>query len=379
MGLQRMSIEQSGGRESSLAPGSRVLWLDLGKAFAILAVVLTHVCTKLILPLGVDSYGIASTFVIAFQPLRMPVFFLVSGLLASTSIRRPWGNLLRRKTLLYYYLYAVWLTVQTALFLGFPNSFEIPTEVATSPAAFLAQLLHDPSNLWYLWALALFFPVAKVLARFPAQATAASLAISTIAFSGPIASLGNAGTALLNLPWFLVGAYYSSKIIEASKAYSAQRAWIGGALFLCSTIAYVAMRPSLPVVGRGLFYLTVCALAMWCCLQVLPMVAGHAKRMPRLNRLLSHVGANTLRIYVLHIPVIASLALLTSALIGAGSITPSLVPLLALVVSAVVVALTLGLGAVLSGWAPLLFAPPRRLTRTVDGTGQDPSPTVGLI
>jgi hypothetical protein len=90
----------------------RVAWVDYGKGFCIVMVVMMHST------LGVEQAAGATSFmgaVVAFaKPFRMPDFFLISGLFLARVIDRNWHDYLDRKVLHFAYFYALWVTIQFA-------------------------------------------------------------------------------------------------------------------------------------------------------------------------------------------------------------------------------------------------------------------------
>ena len=95
----------------------------------------------------------------------MPLFFTISGMFAIGAVNRPWRVLGRSKVARFLYLYAVWLLIHTVLLALVPD---FDTARADGPLDLLAQLTITPSNLWYLYALALYFAIAKAARRLPA-------------------------------------------------------------------------------------------------------------------------------------------------------------------------------------------------------------------
>ncbi|GAA2247388.1 acyltransferase family protein [Herbiconiux moechotypicola] len=109
---------------------------------------------------GSPGSELVSVVVDASLPLRMPLFFLVSGYLAARALWRPWAAVGRRRVWLLVYLYGVWI-VLNALFdlarerLGHGGSVD--------PVRFVAENLIEPQTaLWYLYALVVFFLVTRL-------------------------------------------------------------------------------------------------------------------------------------------------------------------------------------------------------------------------
>lgn len=136
----------------------RIEWIDLVKAVSVLLVVFMHASNTL-----VDLAGPSGVTAVLqhinhlLEPMRMPVFFLVSGMLASSAVHRPWSKSGNR-TLGMVYLYLVWML----LFFGFITVF------GSAPSDPVSSILFAKSGFWYLYAMALFFVIARLLRNQPA-------------------------------------------------------------------------------------------------------------------------------------------------------------------------------------------------------------------
>jgi uncharacterized membrane protein YcfT len=186
---------------------NRTLWADAAKGVLILLVVLWHVITKHYLKidwrLSAPVPGAWGALTEQLLPLRMPLFFTISGMFAAGAVDRPWRVLGRSKVARFLYLYVVWLVVHTVI-LAFVPDFD--TARATSVTGLLAQLTITPSNLWYLYALALYFAVAKTVRRLPtALVLGAALVLSAVAYSGLLETPGDRGGVYRNLVFCLGG------------------------------------------------------------------------------------------------------------------------------------------------------------------------------
>ncbi|RLP73870.1 acyltransferase [Mycetocola manganoxydans] len=90
----------------------RVAWIDLAKAGAIILVVVFHVAgaaAAFLLPNAQDfwmtGWKALSDFLV---PVRMPLFFLMSGLLAGAAVNRPWRKLFRSRYANLLWPYLIW-------------------------------------------------------------------------------------------------------------------------------------------------------------------------------------------------------------------------------------------------------------------------------
>ena len=106
-------------------PRSRESWADVAKGACILLVVLWHVITKHYLQvdwrLAVPLPGAWGLLGEQLLPLRMPLFFAISGMFAAGAVSRSWRVLARSKVAKFGYLYAVWLLIHTAVLTLVPD------------------------------------------------------------------------------------------------------------------------------------------------------------------------------------------------------------------------------------------------------------------
>ncbi len=141
---------------------TRVDWVDIAKGLCIVMVVMMHST------LGVERVAGATGwmgYVVEFsRPFRMPDFFLIAGLFLARRIDAPWRLYLDRKVLHFIYFYVLWLTIQFA--------FKAPGLVAEIGwQGALGQYLFayvDPwGTLWFIYHLALFMVVARLVKTIP--------------------------------------------------------------------------------------------------------------------------------------------------------------------------------------------------------------------
>lgn len=149
--------------------GQRIEWIDAAKGACILAVVLYHF--NIFIFQGIyEGHTLATMWNIgisALKPLRMPLFFLISGYLASTSIaRRSWGRVRTKKiaSLLWVYVFwsfIYWIAVSYLL----PDNpwFENSFNASMTLSLLLERMLTANISLWYLYALVIYFVIAKLL------------------------------------------------------------------------------------------------------------------------------------------------------------------------------------------------------------------------
>nr|WP_225443094.1 acyltransferase family protein [Lolliginicoccus lacisalsi] len=141
----------------------RVEWVDLAKGLTITLVVLLHAVGMLTRnDLAPDFWTTINGFL---QPIRMPLFFVASGLFAQGMLRMTWATMLRSRVAHLFYLYTVWLL----MFFVVHNL--LPDDVSHKGYAKLSSVITgftSPSNaLWFIYGLALFAIVAKAIQRLP--------------------------------------------------------------------------------------------------------------------------------------------------------------------------------------------------------------------
>lgn len=142
-------------------------WIDIAKALSIILVVLNH---ELIyfnaMGWGRDTAAPMAWNVVGdvFQPVRMPLFFLASGLLASSSLHRDKSTAFRKRIANHLYVYFLWALAFSILMPQWP----LPGAL-DGPVAVEAIRVAVGYNLaWYLWALPVAFYIGWVTREQPA-------------------------------------------------------------------------------------------------------------------------------------------------------------------------------------------------------------------
>lgn len=344
----------------------RLLWPDVAKGVCIVLVVLWHVTRKdyLALPWSVSLpvTGAWGTLSESLLPVRMPLFFFVSGLFATTLVDRPWRAVLTRRVLPLLYLFVLWTLLHT-LVLRLAPGFD--TAVASSPAELLAGLTITPGNLWYLLALPAYVVVARATRRAPAVALGAALVLSVVAFSGWVPTPGNRAGLLANLVFFLLGTRCSPQRVGRGPA------WVGGAAVLALVAGVVSWQvldaDRWPGVRPGLGLLGILA----------GIAAAGLLARSRVGPVLGRLGQQTLPVYVLHLPLVALLHRGAASVVGEGGGAASSV-LLATAYPAMVTAVVVGAcvllhRALLGARAGWLFAAPWTVAAPVSAAPRPPT------
>ncbi|MBS0242011.1 MAG: acyltransferase family protein [Proteobacteria bacterium] len=151
---------------------NRLDWVDAAKGFCIVMVVLMHST------LGVERATGTLTWlhpVIEWaRPFRMPDFFLISGLFLAARIDRPWRQYADTKVLHFAYFYVLWFNIHFALRL-LPTLREAGAEEALKH--YLMGYVEPFGTLWFIYLLAVYFSVAKLLRPLPKPLVLAAAAL----------------------------------------------------------------------------------------------------------------------------------------------------------------------------------------------------------
>lgn len=299
----------------------------------------------------------------ALKPIRMPVFFVVSGLFAAGAVRRPWAQV-RRRPVSAYYLYVVWL-----LLLG--GVFAVERTLPMNRTQDLGELVEDlvlaSTGAWFLYALAIYFVLTKLLLPVPTAWLLGAVALLTVASPAIPLDEVNRVSVLAHFGYFVFGARCAPVVWRLARSRRVP------ALPLLA-VGYVALAILLDLLeapgGIRLLLLSLVGVPA----AILGAVA--LARRSRVAEPLAWIGRRTLPVYVLHVPLLA-LAQHLPVWPGHGREPVALVltaayPLLvAGVVAGGCLALHAGLRRLGFGF---LFELPQGLARRLDGRPGEPRP-----
>lgn len=277
---------------------ARMGWADIAKGASIVLVVLHHATTKqydLLVPAHLSAIADSWTAVTrALKPVRMPLFFLVSGFFASRAIHRPW-SMTTRRIATSAHLYVVWLLL-TAVFTMWER--ELPMNRVQDLEELGLDLLFASTGLWFLYALVVYFVLTKATATLPAAPVLfAATAVAVAGALSPIEEV-NRVSVLLHLVFFMAGARLPG-VVRAAASLSRPGILTALVLGFASATALLATL-GLPA-GIEVLALSVLGLPAGVLLSV------RTARTTRIAPALSWVGRRTLPVYVLHIPVLGTL------------------------------------------------------------------------
>lgn len=277
---------------------NEVLWINTLKGGCILLVVLHHTIITTFAPslhyltAGLLPAQLWVAFNQYLSPLRMPAFFFVSGLLAVNAIsKKSWSEVFTKKFSNIVYLYLLWGVIQWASIynisthlIGQKLSSATNAAYADSPLEFVKLLVLSMTSLWYLYALAGYFVVAKLFHRQKYALFLAALLVNYATQFSLVPGWGPASVAQ-NFIYFLLGAFFSHHLVQLS--FMNRRNVLIVGVFIVLGLVHHAMG-----LYKNPFY---------CLLSIVFGIVFCRALNNRFNMgWLNWIGRNTLQIYVLH-------------------------------------------------------------------------------
>lgn len=280
---------------------TRVEWVDAAKGLTITLVVLHHV-TLFLQPHGLVPAPIVAANM-ALTALRMPLFFLVSGLFFAGPMAGSWRSLLHKRVAFFGYLYLLWVTLQFLATSLLPPDVAVP-DVTQDAGEFARALLVPATAMWFLYALVLYSVLAKLARPVPPWVQ--------LVVSGALSAV--LGAELLGLPgetWTVTGRYlfffllgcHARAVVERLAALTGlRRLAVGAPAVLVAAVTAVAVSSGLrPVPGLALALnvsVVVCGVLLFAWIGPWPVTWP-----------LRVLGRNTLPIYLSNVPLVAWSAL----------------------------------------------------------------------
>ncbi|ANH38077.1 Inner membrane protein YcfT [Nocardioides dokdonensis FR1436] len=332
------------------AAASRERWIDVAKGVSILLVVLHHAVVKN-LPMEapealagvVGGWDVVTT---ALKPVRMPLFFVLSGFVASRAVHRPWVQV-RRRALTPYYTYVVWLLLLGAFF-----SVErlLPMNRTQDLGELGTDLVWASTGTWFLYALAVYFLLARLLSALPATWVLSGAVTLSVVSSELGIQEWNRFSVLFHFTYFALGALAPQVVRRV-----AERAPVPLPVLAAAYVGFTVLLWQLDL-PTGVYLLLASGLGV-------PLGVRSAVVLARTTRpaqVLAWIGRRTLPVYVMHTAVLATLLHLPPVLdLESGSVLRGV--LHPVVVTAIAVLVPLGAHAVLLRLgATWLFALPQR-------------------
>jgi uncharacterized membrane protein YcfT len=328
-------------------------WVDVAKAAAIILVVLFHSrYTTWFVGFTNDDFaddfwGYAGE---ALTPLRMPVFFVVSGMLAASAVHREWARVSTKRVWSSLYVYVVWAVIYMLLIPAWPHL----TESGFSLWQQIGMIVIGDTSAWYLWALVVFFVIARLTKNV------GTYAVLGIAFA--IAMVAPEFRDALHHPprlmmqcafFFLLGARVPQLPVKVAASATVWRLGMSSVALIVLLLAHLKHVP-------GVYPFAGCAAVIWA-IMASSLAVRHFELARRWG---GWLGTRTLPVYVLHFVVLTVVINVARSTLPDFMLSSALVALVApLVLAIAVFAISLGLAVALPriglAW---LFALPRKLS-----------------
>lgn len=199
-------------KDGLLLTKKRIDWVDYAKGMTIILVVFTHSMTDDFSNIIIKevNFNLAS--------LRLPFFFFIAGLFIKKSLFSDFKHFFKSKIALFFYIFVLWSLIRY-LTDTIPRYFLL-NDSEVDLGSILTIFIDPPATLWFIYALLIFFILARITRLFPKTA----LTISLLLF---VASTLNGQYEFVDklarfFPLFLLG-YLSSRrtlsIAEKIKPY----------------------------------------------------------------------------------------------------------------------------------------------------------------
>jgi uncharacterized membrane protein YcfT len=292
----------------------RIAWADLARALAVVLVVLYHAGGAWIHTVVEDVgefgrlVGVMNSMLLT---VRMPLFFLVSGLLAARALDRPWSQVYRGRVLDLIWPFAIW-TAAFAPFWAFAHGrgwADVPTA--------LGWIVELSGAYWYLSALVVFFVVTWLARRHrPALlVVAAGVWLAAPVIHGLVAGLPGQLTVFrlaTFFVWFVLGATFTVALDRLANAPLLIGVALGLAWFVATFLDRRADWSATPLLN----VLGVAAAVVLC---------GWAARIPRVQPIARYLGGRTLAIYLVHQIALVLLVLALPPIQGGNGMSAALI------------------------------------------------------
>ncbi|MDQ4116820.1 MAG: acyltransferase family protein, partial [Actinomycetota bacterium] len=275
----------------------RIEWVDAAKGMSILLVVVHHVVI-LLEPHGLVA-GPVSALNTALASLRMPLFFLASGLFAAAPLAASWRALLHKRVAFFGYLFVLWTVLQSVVFLSLPADVPPPGSARSWADVAWEALLPGPA-MWFLYALAVFSVVGKLVRRVPAWAQlVGSGALCAAVGAGLLTFDSFAWTFMARYLFFFLLGVHARAVVEAVAARSSLLLVVAGGA-LCGVAAGASVVLGLRDVFGVAFVLNVVAVTFGV------LLAGYLSRFRAFVPLVV-LGRHTLPVYLTNVLVVAGI------------------------------------------------------------------------
>lgn len=287
---------------------TRMRWPDVAKGLSIVGVVLLHV--SLAVPEGMET--VAAQLNRILDPLRMPLFFMVSGFFSAKVLGFTLKDLFLRRLWFFLVPYIVWVPIE--LWFKFREWHMFDDKAMPGIGRYLEHIVEGRNMYWFLYALVFFNLVLWATRKLPWWA-GVLIGFAPILILPLHADQHMIGKAVLYLPAFLLGAHMRRHIREFSGTATTLRSLTRGTLLYAAgftitavwawlnTVTDISLTWPLPgaeTVGYVDLRLIVNAVVQLLMLPMAVIVAVLLGRVPVVSDILCFLGRHTLVIYLGH-------------------------------------------------------------------------------
>ncbi|NMA78018.1 MAG: acyltransferase [Actinomycetales bacterium] len=286
------------------ALSGRMAWADIARALSIILVVSYHAGVSGIgafLPSDVsrttEHWRTANLILV---PLRMPLFFVVSGMLAASALSRPWRKVSRPRVFNLLWAYLLWSVIFAAT--------AWPRYAPETPWEYFQKGMRDmvvvASPYWFIAALPLFFLVTRwcrsrpwlLLAALFGVYLASPYLVSALRELGPEFSRPATGVRRLTeyAVWFAAGYVLSGKLKILGAKKRPRIAAV--ASIVCVPLCWMAVMGDLSTGTERVVKLAASISSILAVLALSTLLGA----LPAVAQLGRHIGSRTLVIYLIH-------------------------------------------------------------------------------
>jgi uncharacterized membrane protein YcfT len=265
----------------------RAPWADAARGIAIILVVFHHICA------GLENAHIAGDALVLLHKLlqipMLPIFLFVSGIFAAKSLRSDRHDFLNNRVLVFVYLYLVWSMIDFSsrwIMSSYTNN-------VVGPERLLYILWMPLFGNWFIYALAIFFIVARATRGVPRfLKLVAGVVLYFAAFS--VSSQGH--TSLLHdlmklYIFFAIGVDYREEAVAALRSLGSLGSMLLLAAYVASFLVLWRMDMSQHPAAQAVLTLSSTAAVLRLCMGF---------EQARLTEGLGWVGRRSLEIYLMN-------------------------------------------------------------------------------
>lgn len=218
-------LVQASADSVQVQPRARMDWPDVAKGLSILGVVILHVALNI--PGGKES--VISQINTFLDPLRMPLFFLVSGFFSVKVLHQTFGELFRTRLWFFLVPYLFWTPID--IFGGQVEGYLYRDTDLAGFGFYLLKIFGSANMYWFLYFLILFNVLLWATRKLPGWMIASVIMVVPWLFMPMFGDNEVVRKCIIYLPAFFIGAYFRPLIEKFADAASRPRAIVFAGVF----------------------------------------------------------------------------------------------------------------------------------------------------